>query len=94
MGRFILNFRIFLEALRTHFWIVRSASFALFEGQAKAALNAPLMTSTGPANLISLGTIGKSDGSKYSQKIRAPIAVEVNVIAIMGISIILKLLFT
>ena len=28
-------------AFRIHFWTVRSASFALFEGHANAALNAP-----------------------------------------------------
>lgn len=46
---------------------MRSANFALFEGHANAALNAPLITNIGPTTLISLGAMGKSDGIKYSQ---------------------------
>lgn len=67
VGRFILNFRIFLMVFRIHFWIVRSASFALFEGHANAALNAPLIVNMGPMALISLGATGRSDGVKCSQ---------------------------
>lgn len=66
-GRFILNFRSFLVAFRPHFWTVRSANFALFEGHAKAALNAPLITNIGPMILISFGATGKSEGIRYSQ---------------------------